>query len=112
LAVEEYSTTSTTGFSRKERLLQLKASAGFAFLVATAEDPAGDQMRARQNVVHEIGFFQGHLGFERAIVLLEDGCDFFSNMDGIDHIPFRKGDIKSAFYRVQEVLEREGFLAP
>lgn len=35
------------------------------------EDKEG-KLNARPNVIHEIGLFQGRLGFSRAIVLLED----------------------------------------
>jgi Predicted nucleotide-binding protein containing TIR-like domain len=47
----------------------------------TAEDekPYG-KLRARLNVIHEAGLFQGRLGFNKAIVLLEDGCEEFSNI--------------------------------
>jgi predicted nucleotide-binding protein len=48
--------------------------ASFAFLVLTAEDERSDATtQARTNVIHEVGLFQGRLGFERAIVLLEEG---------------------------------------
>jgi predicted nucleotide-binding protein len=37
----------------------------------TAEDEQADgNHHARMNVIHEVGLFQGRLGFERAIVLL------------------------------------------
>jgi predicted nucleotide-binding protein len=38
------------------------------------------------NVIHEAGLFQGRLGFERAIILLEDGCEEFSNIQGYGQI--------------------------
>jgi hypothetical protein len=34
----------------------------------------------RRHVVHEAGLFQGRLGFERAIILLEDGCKSFDQL--------------------------------
>jgi predicted nucleotide-binding protein len=43
------------------------------------------------NVVHEAGLFQGRLGFERAIILLEEGCKSFSNIEGLGQIRFPKG---------------------
>jgi hypothetical protein len=36
---------------------------------------------------HEVGLFQGRLGFEKAIVLLEDGCEEFSNIKGLVQMP-------------------------
>ena len=82
-----------------------------ALLVATAEDEHADGTRtARLNVVHEIGLFQGKLGFTKAIVLLEDGCEEFSNIHGIGQIRFPTGDIAAVFGDVRRVLEREGLL--
>jgi len=44
----------------------------FAILVLSGEDETADgKKRARQNVVHEAGLFQGRLGFERAIMLVQ-----------------------------------------
>ena len=87
-------------------------SAGMAFLVMTGEDEQPDgQLRARENVVHEAGLFQGRLGFGRAIVLLEDSCVEFSNIAGLGQIRFPKGNVKSAFEEIRMVLEREGLLS-
>jgi predicted nucleotide-binding protein len=58
-------------------------AASFAFLIMTAEDEHADKtFHARRNVLHEIGLFQGRLTFEKAIVLLEEGCTEFSNIHG------------------------------
>jgi predicted nucleotide-binding protein len=89
LACDEYNQASTAGLSRKERLATMLDNASFAFLVCTAEDELMDgKLQARANVIHEVGLFQGRLGFERAIVLLEEGCDEFSNIAGVDQIRF------------------------
>ena len=82
--------------------------AALALLMMTGEDEQPDKkLHARMNVIHEAGLFQGRLGFERAIVLLEDGCEEFSNIDGLGHIPFPKGSIASAFEEIRKVAERE-----
>jgi predicted nucleotide-binding protein len=79
-----------------------------AFLVLTGEDETADQcLRARQNVIHETGLFQGKLGFSRAIVLLEEGVEEFSNLAGIQHISFPKGHISETFGEVLAVIRRE-----
>ena len=86
-------------------------SSSFAFLVMTAEDQhSDDTTHARQNVVHEVGLFQGRLGPKKAIILLEDGCNEFSNIIGLTQIRFPKGDISSAFEKIRLVLEREGVI--
>lgn len=80
----------------------------FACLVLTAEDEMADgTMRARRNVIHEAGLFQGRLGFSRAIVLLEEGAEEFSNIHGIQQIRFAKGNIKETFGEVLATLRRE-----
>ena len=88
-------------------------AAAIAFLVLTGEDEARDgAMQARMNVVHEAGLFQGRLGFTRAIVMLEEGCQEFSNIEGLGQIRFPKDNIKAAFHEVELVLEREGLSEP
>jgi len=50
----------------------------------TGEDETKDgKLLARQNVVHEAGLFQGKLGFTRAIILLEEVTEGFSNLAGL-----------------------------
>jgi predicted nucleotide-binding protein len=71
------------------------------------DDIGGGSLRARENVVHEVGLFQGRLGLRRAIVLLEDGCNEFSNIHGLTVIRFPKGDIISKSEEIRRVLERE-----
>ena len=56
------------------------------------------------NVVHEAGLFQGRLGFSRAIILLEESCEEFSNIHGLGQIRFPKGNIKAVFEDVRQLL--------
>jgi len=85
--------------------------AAIAFLVLTGEDEQTDgKLRARMNVIHEAGLFQGRLGFEKAIVLLEEGCEEFSNIQGLGQIRFPQGNIKAIFEEIRTLLERESLL--
>ena len=111
LLVDEFDRVPPAGIPTSGRLSAMLETAAIAFLVMTGEDEQSDgELRARENVVHEAGLFQGRLGFERAIVLLEGGCEKFSNIDGLGHIPFPKGNISAAFEVIRKVLEREGVL--
>ena len=86
-------------------------AAAIAILVMTAEDEMADgNIEARMNVVHEAGLFQGRLSFTKAIVLLEEGCAEFSNIQGLGQIRFPKGNISATFEEVRRVMEREGLI--
>lgn len=109
---DEFNRVPVAGIATQERLSEMLSQCGFAFLVLTAEDVHQDAtFHARENVVHEAGLFQGKLGWRKAIVLLEDGCEEFSNIAGLGQIRFPKGNIGAIFEDVRGVLEREGFLA-
>ena len=109
LAVEEFNSVSVAGKPITTRLEEILASAGFAFLIMTAEDEQPDgTYHPRLNVVHEAGLFQGRLGFSKAIILLEDTCGEFSNLSGLGQIRFPKGNISAIFEQIRAVLEREG----
>ncbi len=101
----------TAGLSTKERLTEMLDNAQIAFLLMTPEDEdAEGKITARANVIHEVGRFQGRLGWTKAIVLLEEGCEEFSNIAGVGQIRYPKGNIKAAFDEIRQVLEREGVL--
>lgn len=108
LEPDEFDGQPAAGMSIAERLQQMLSDSRFAFLLMTAEDERADgSIHARENVIHEIGLFQGRLGFKKAIVLLEEGCQEFSNIIGLVQIRFPKGDIRSKFEDIRRVLERE-----
>lgn len=105
---DEFNRIPVAGVANTTRLSRMLDEAAIAFLIMTAEDEDADgKVRARLNVVHEVGLFQGRLGFEKAIVLLEEGCEEFSNISGLGHIKFPKGNIAAAFEDIRRVLERE-----
>ena len=111
LPVDEFDGVPTAGASITDRLSKMLDDAAFAFLILTGEDEQpGGKRRARMNVIHEVGLFQGRLGFNRAIVLLEECCEKFSNIDGLIYIAFPNSHIRSAFEEIRMVLEREEVL--
>lgn len=108
---DEFNREAVAGLSTFERISSMLDSASFAFLIMTAEDQHSDATsHARQNVVHEVGLFQGKLGPRRAIILLEQGCQEFTNIVGLSQIRFPPGRISAAFEEIRRVLEREGLI--
>jgi hypothetical protein len=106
--VEAYEIGARAGHAIRDILNDMLARASFAVLVMTGDDCGTDgKLVARQNVIHEVGLFQGELGFARAIVLLEEGVEEFSNIHGIEQIRFRQSNIKETFGDVLATLRRE-----
>lgn len=68
-----------------------------AIILMTGEDLLeNDEVRARENVLHEIGFFQGKLGLDKVVLLLEEGVNIPSNIHGLVYIPFPKDTAEAA----------------
>jgi predicted nucleotide-binding protein len=108
---EEFNRQPAAGLTTVLRLQEMLDASVFAFLVLTAEDEHVDgSQHARENVVHEVGLFQGRLGFSRAIVLMEEGCAEFSNIYGLTQMRFPKGNISGIFEDIRRVLERENII--
>jgi predicted nucleotide-binding protein len=108
---DEFNRVPVAGITNIARLSEMLENAAIAFIVMTAEDEQADgKMQARMNVIHEAGLFQGKLGFTKAIVLREDGCEEFTNIEGLGQIRFPKGNIEAAFEEIRRVLERENLV--
>ncbi|MCU1128907.1 nucleotide-binding protein [Stenotrophomonas maltophilia] len=106
--IECYESGARAGHSIRDILESMAEKSSFALLVMTGEDEQeSGTIRARQNVIHEAGLFQGRLGFSRAIILLEEGVEQFSNVQGVQYIPFAKGRIREAYGDVLATLRRE-----
>jgi predicted nucleotide-binding protein len=106
--VVTFETGARAGHNVRDILEEMLDQSSLAFLVLTGEDETADaRLRARQNVIHETGLFQGRLGFPKAIVLLEKGVEEFSNNAGIQHISFDKGHIEEIFGDVVATVSRE-----
>jgi predicted nucleotide-binding protein len=102
-----YEVGARAGHWIRDILESLLTDASFAILVMTAEDQtAANGVRARQNVVHELGLFQGKLGFARAIVVNERGVELFSNIDGLQRVEFGANNIREAFGDVVAALRQ------
>lgn len=111
LDVISYESESRIGDSIVLILQKMLDEASFAVLILTAEDETAEgTKRARQNVIHEAGLFQGRLGFKKAVLLKQEGLEDLSNVAGLQYIGFQGDRIDQTFYELQRVLKREGLL--
>jgi predicted nucleotide-binding protein len=87
-----YENDTHAGRSIQDVLETMLKDTDIALIVFTGEvaDKSGI-VHARDNVIHELGFCQGRLGFENVILLLEEGVYEPSNVHGINQIRFPKG---------------------
>jgi predicted nucleotide-binding protein len=105
-SVEAYETGVRAGHAIRDILDGMLDQANFAILVLTGEDEMRDgQVRPRENVIHEVGLFQGRLGWSRAILLVEEGVEPCSNIAGIQQIRYSKGNVRSTFGDVLAALK-------
>jgi CRP-like cAMP-binding protein len=108
LRTVEFDSESRAGELIVSILDKMLAEATFAVVVLTAEDEtAQGAKRARQNVIHEAGLFQGRLGFPRAILLVQRGVEEFSNVDGLQCLKFEGDSIAGTFDELKGALMRE-----
>ena len=106
--VEAYEVGARAGHVIRDILEDMLEKSTFAILVMTGEDETkNNEFQPRLNVVHELGLFQGRLGFSRAIMLFENETQEFSNIHGVHQVRFSKGRIKETFGDVLATLRRE-----
>ena len=78
----------------------------FAVVVMTGDDQIEESApRARENVMHEIGFFQGKYGLRNVSLLYEEGTSIPSNIHGLVYIPFPKDRVEATFGALQKELQ-------
>ncbi|HEY8473617.1 MAG TPA: PfkB family carbohydrate kinase [Natronosporangium sp.] len=88
------------------------ADCGFGVCVLTAETAGpGGLGYADQSVVHQAGLLQGRYGFRRVAILVEQGCEAFSNVAGLIRLDFPRGHIETTFWQLEQMLRREGLLS-
>lgn len=80
------------------KLNEVSEQCSFAVIVMTGDNLDIDgKPYARENVMHEIGFFQGKYGLDRVCILYETGTNIPSNLSGVVYVEFPKGIIKASF---------------
>lgn len=86
---------------------------GFAVVLLTADDKGRKnyarkmQDRARQNVVFEMGYFMALLGRERVMLLLQDGVEKPSDLNGVVYTALDKDGTWK--YRLVKELKEQGY---
>jgi len=89
-----------------EKLIENANRCDSAVIVMTGDDIANkDEARVRENVMHEIGFFQGRYGRSQVVLLYEEGVNIPTNLSGVAYIPFSKGNIEGGFHVLQRELK-------
>jgi HAD superfamily hydrolase (TIGR01509 family) len=93
------------GLTVIEKLERYGRDCDFALILLTNDDHAGGGMRARQNVIHELGVFHGILGRDRVLLLKQAGVELFSNISGLIYKEFEGESIESVFEDIRHALE-------
>lgn len=74
---------SKVGLTLMENLEHILLGCSKAIIIMTKEDEQKDgKMRARQNVIHELGFCQEKYGRDNVLALVEEGIELPSNFKG------------------------------
>ncbi len=103
------------GLTLIEKLESYSDMAGFAVVLATADDvylldDDVKEFRARQNVVLELGMMLRHLGRSRVAILYEDkvGMRKPTDIDGLEYIPFT-ADVQEASLHLAKMMANLGY---
>lgn len=81
-----------------QKLDEESGQCSFAVVVMTGDDDLGtENPRARENVMHEIGYFQGKFGLNNVCILYEEGTNIPSNIHGLVYVSFPKGMVRATF---------------
>lgn len=83
------------------------AACGFAVCILSAKDTVQGLRQPDQVVVHQVGILQGRYGFGKVAILVEEGCDLFTNLSGLIRLEFPKGRVEVKFLELHRMLLRE-----
>ncbi|GGR66469.1 hypothetical protein GCM10008959_30840 [Deinococcus seoulensis] len=102
----ELSQAASLGRTIIEKLEQESKNCGYAVIVMSGDDNGEDgSVRVRENVMHELGWFQAKYGRGRVCLLHEDGVSIPSNVSGLVYIPYPKNRVRSAFADLRDEIE-------
>lgn len=90
---------------------KLLSAATFAILILADEDDSKDEkFRILQNIIYETGLMQGKLGFDKVIILRQEGMEETNILTGVKYIKFSGDIIEQTFYELNRVLKSEGMI--
>jgi len=88
-----------------QKLNEESSKCCYAVIVMTGDDIFGQEIRARENVLHEVGFFQGKYGLKNVVLLHEEDVNIPSNIHGLVYIPFPKNYLEATFGALSRELK-------
>ena len=98
LATLELEQEPSAGRTIIEKLENNASHCDAAVIVMTGDDIDADgQARARENVMHEIGFFQAKYGRSRVCLLHEEAVSIPTNLSGVVFVPFPTRNVGASF---------------
>jgi predicted nucleotide-binding protein len=90
------------GMTIIEKLEAASNTCDCAIILMSSDDlQLNGGQRARQNVIHELGFFQGKYGRSKTILLVENGIEICSNISGIVRTEFDRDHFEACFERLR-----------
>ncbi|MGN6196844.1 MAG: TIR domain-containing protein [Ginsengibacter sp.] len=91
---------------------RLASECSAAIVLFTPDDDSGDNKRARQNVIFELGYFLGKFHQEdnrRVIILKKGNIEIPSDINGVLYLEYTK-EVKELYYDLKKQLEYWGYL--
>lgn len=81
-----------------------RSTVGVIVMTATDTLPSGLR-RSRPNVLHELGMCQGLLGLDQTFIVLENGTEIPSNIEGHIEIRYERGELHTVEDRILRAIE-------
>jgi predicted nucleotide-binding protein len=102
----------SSGLTVIEKLEKFGRTADYAVLILTGDDvmAEADSKRARQNVIQELGWFQGVIGRKRTAILLQNGVEIASNVAGVVYLGFSENSVEMTFEGLRQEFEDAGLM--
>jgi len=97
---------SIIGNSNLVNLESITQSCGSCISILSKDDQTSEgSFRARQNVIHELGFCQGAFGKNKVLYLIEDDVEEPSNISGINGCHFNEKNILKLKKHIKNFIE-------